>query len=277
VAPPAARQPGLHLQPQEGASGRAPLPLRDPLDRADNGAVEMRGRVDELQVLQISPLGLREQCSEVGAPASTTQRRAERDRGTVGFQRTPLDDQTTVQRIVRGGRGGSATVAGAPALRVRDDADMSQGPTPHLVGRDGDKPLLLEAAEESRAFYFHPALCPLLGRTGLTEPSEGHSVVVAEWSGVGMVRSTERLLVRVAEEARTDDAPGFRAENALDGGAVEGIGCPVVNHSSYPANQIERHRDDVTAAVSKPPGVPIRASIGPNRYPRSTEVLDTAA
>jgi hypothetical protein len=68
---------------------------------------------------------------------------------------------------------------------------VSQGPAPYRVGRDGHKPLLLKAAEEAKAFHFDATLRPILRRTRFAEPSKGHRVVMAESSGVGMVRSTE--------------------------------------------------------------------------------------
>jgi len=98
----------------------------------------------------------------VRTPAGTPQRHSECDRGCVGLQRAPLNDEIPVNSIRRGAGGGNSSMSRTPNCGMREDAHVGESSSRHLVRSGGHKPPSLEAAENRRSVYVEAALGPFV-------------------------------------------------------------------------------------------------------------------
>jgi len=89
---------------------------------------------------------------------------------------------------------------------------------------------------------------------------------------------SQRLTIRIAEEARPYDSSHFWSEDALDIGKIHVIRPPATKDPSpCPFKKISRNREDVARLALKPPSVAIGASIGANMQTRRSQIVDCAA
>src|SRR2546430_10552998 len=103
---------------------------------------------------------LRQQDGIVRSPAGASQRRTECDRGPVGLQRAPLNDEIPVRGTACGAGGGGTPIPGPPKCSVREDAHWPQSFSPDIVRRGGYEPPPLEATKDRRSLDVKTAFGP---------------------------------------------------------------------------------------------------------------------